>query len=212
MRRQILSTMYNNTNNVSVKTVPFYRYGGHIEFIRVKEYYRMPRGHEHDPIYSLSICTRAFWANFSLSFPWKRLQWEEKIVVPCLDVIMNAFFLRNIQWSSHFARKARVNTEQVPPGHPIILLKSYEFNMAAVSVERSIENLTTEKSRTPGGYSPLKVTRVLVGKFREHPQKGAFVWKMGVLWMRLQQNLCFRQHANHSWPLVLMRSAGDEGE
>ena len=25
----------------------FYRYGGHIEFIRFKEYYRMPRGHEH---------------------------------------------------------------------------------------------------------------------------------------------------------------------
>ena len=24
---------------------PFYRYGGHIEFIRVKEYYGMPRGH-----------------------------------------------------------------------------------------------------------------------------------------------------------------------
>ena len=26
---------------------PFYRYGGHIELIRFKEYYRMPRGHEH---------------------------------------------------------------------------------------------------------------------------------------------------------------------
>ena len=26
---------------------PFYRYGGHIELIRCKEYYRMPRGHEH---------------------------------------------------------------------------------------------------------------------------------------------------------------------
>ena len=26
---------------------PFYRYGGHIELIRLKEYYRMPRGHEH---------------------------------------------------------------------------------------------------------------------------------------------------------------------
>ena len=34
---------------------PFYRYGGHIEFIRFKEYYGMPSGHEHDPIYSLSI-------------------------------------------------------------------------------------------------------------------------------------------------------------
>ena len=25
---------------------PFYRYGDHIELIRFKEYYRMPRGHE----------------------------------------------------------------------------------------------------------------------------------------------------------------------
>ena len=37
-----------------------------------------------------------------------------------------------------FARKACVNTEQVPHGHPIILLKSNKFNMAAVLVERSI--------------------------------------------------------------------------
>ena len=29
---------------------PFYRCGGDIEFIRFKEYYEMPRGHEHDPI------------------------------------------------------------------------------------------------------------------------------------------------------------------
>ena len=116
----------------------------------------MPRGHEHDPIYSLSICTRAFWANFSLSFPWKRLQWEEKIVVPCLDVIMNAFFPRNIQWSSHFARKARVNTEQVPPGHPIILLKSNEFNMAAVWVERSIENFDYWEIAYPRGVLLFK--------------------------------------------------------
>ena len=26
---------------------PFYRYGGHIELIRFKECYRMPRAHEH---------------------------------------------------------------------------------------------------------------------------------------------------------------------
>ena len=26
---------------------PFYRYGGHLELIRFKEYYRMLRGHEH---------------------------------------------------------------------------------------------------------------------------------------------------------------------
>ena len=67
----------------------------------------------------------------------------KKIVVPCLDVIMNAFFPRNIQGSYLFARKARVNTERVPPGHPIILLKSNKFNMAAVSVKRSINKMIT---------------------------------------------------------------------
>ena len=30
---------------------PFYRCGGHIELIRFKEYYRMPRGHEHISLY-----------------------------------------------------------------------------------------------------------------------------------------------------------------
>ena len=42
------------------------------------------------------------------------------------------------------ARKARVNIERVyrivlmPPGHPIIVLKSNKFNMTSVSVKRSI--------------------------------------------------------------------------
>ena len=34
--------------------------------------------------------------------------------------------------------KARVNTEPVAPGHPIILLKSMKFHMAAILVKRSI--------------------------------------------------------------------------
>ena len=62
----------------------------------------------------------------------------KKIVVSCLEVIMIAFFPRNIQLSSIFAQKARRNTERVLPGHPIILLKSNKFNMATVSVKRSI--------------------------------------------------------------------------
>ena len=51
-------------------------------------------------------------------------------------------FLRKLK--EKLARKARVNTERVyrillmPPGHPIILLKSNKFNMAAISVKRSI--------------------------------------------------------------------------
>ena len=45
---------------------PFYRYGLHIELIRFKEYYGMPRGlgggggYEHDRIYSLCIYARFF--------------------------------------------------------------------------------------------------------------------------------------------------------
>ena len=63
------------------------------------------------------------------------------------DILVITFFSRNIQRSSLFARKARVNTERVPPGHPIILLKSNKFNMAAVSVKRSITG------STPWGFS-----------------------------------------------------------
>ena len=29
----------------NIHSRPFYRYGGHIELNRFKEYYRMPRGH-----------------------------------------------------------------------------------------------------------------------------------------------------------------------
>ena len=34
---------------------PFYRYGGHIESIRFNEYYRMPRGQEHDLFFRLVL-------------------------------------------------------------------------------------------------------------------------------------------------------------
>ena len=40
---------------VTIENRPFYLYGGHIELIRFNEYYGIPRGHEHDPLYSLSI-------------------------------------------------------------------------------------------------------------------------------------------------------------
>ena len=44
-----------------------------------------------------------------------------------------------VSWSSRFPQKACVNTERVPAGYPITLLKSNKFNMAAVSVKRSID-------------------------------------------------------------------------
>ena len=51
----------------------FYRVDGHIELIRLKEYYGMPRGGMSTIRYTRSVFTRAFLANFSLSFPRKRL-------------------------------------------------------------------------------------------------------------------------------------------
>ena len=45
-----------NANNI-----PFYRYGGpYIKLISFKEYYGMPREHEHYPLYSLSIRNMVF--------------------------------------------------------------------------------------------------------------------------------------------------------
>ena len=56
--------------------------------------------------------------------------------MPCLDVKMIASLPRNKHWSSLFAQKANINTEWVPLGHPITLLKSNKFNMSAASVKR----------------------------------------------------------------------------
>ena len=42
----------------------FYRFGGHIELVRIKEHYGMHRGHEHIPVY-LSALTHAFRDIFS---------------------------------------------------------------------------------------------------------------------------------------------------
>ena len=71
--------------------------------------------------------------------------------MPSLDVITNTFFPRNMRWSSLFARKARVNTERVPPGHPIILVKSDKLNIAAVSVRRSINSYIWDKENVSCG-------------------------------------------------------------
>ena len=42
------------------------------------KYYGMPRGHEHWSDKLATVFTRAFRANFSLSFPRKRWQWEKR--------------------------------------------------------------------------------------------------------------------------------------
>ena len=54
----------------------------------------MSRGHDRDPIYSLSIYAR-FSGQFFSKFSEKKIPMGKKIVVPCLDVLLIAFFPRN---------------------------------------------------------------------------------------------------------------------
>ena len=56
----------------------------------------MPRGAlERSDVFA-SVLRALFGPICLLSLPRKRLYWYKKIVVPCLDVIMIAFFPRNI--------------------------------------------------------------------------------------------------------------------
>ena len=67
--RDIFSCRHEKLSGIDLFTD---RYGSHIESVRFKEYYGMPKVHEHDPTYSLSIYA-GFSANFSLSFPIKKI-------------------------------------------------------------------------------------------------------------------------------------------
>ena len=90
--------VFDQLNKVREKETnrPFYQYGGHIELIGFKEYYGMPRGHEHDPINSHQYLRALFGPIFFYVFLEKDCNEKKKIVVPSLDVITNAFFQRNI--------------------------------------------------------------------------------------------------------------------
>ena len=57
----------------------------------------MHSGHEHISLVFLNI----FWDLFE-KFSQNKIVMREKILVPCLDVILIAFFLRNIQWKTIF--------------------------------------------------------------------------------------------------------------
>ena len=139
----------------------------------------MPRGHQYDTIYSHQYLCALFGPIFLYVFLEKDCNREKKNFVPCLDVII-AFFQINIPWSSLFARKARVNTERVPPGHPIILLKSNKFNMAAVSVKRSIRGLST--IIIPCGLV-VRIRRSHRRSLGSIPGVGK-IWSSQVLWIR----------------------------
>ena len=118
---------------------PFYWYGSHIELIGFKEYYGMPRGHQQDPVYSRQYVCGLFGPIFLKVFLEKDCNGKKDqcAVFGCNN---DRLFPEKytVRWCSFFAQKARVSTERVPPGHPIILLKSNKFNMVTVSVERSI--------------------------------------------------------------------------
>ena len=48
---------------------PFYRYGGHIELIRFKEYYRMPKGHEQISFVYFQALFGTFFGKISVQVP-----------------------------------------------------------------------------------------------------------------------------------------------
>ena len=85
---------------------PFYRYGGHIEFIRFKEYYGMPRRH------SLSIYARfSGKKRASLYISWEKGD-HCYIQIRHNDLFSNYnLFIGKLK--EKLARKTRVNTERV---------------------------------------------------------------------------------------------------
>ena len=107
-----------------LKDRPFYRYCGHIEFIKFMEYYGMPRGH------SLSIFAR-FSGKKRTSMYISREKGDHYYIQTRHNDLFSQYNLFLGRLKEKLARKARVNTERVyrivlmPPGHPIILLKSY---------------------------------------------------------------------------------------
>ena len=137
MRIQILILGFKGLTGINR---PFYRYGSHIELLRFKEYYVLPMGHEHHPLYALSIRNMAFTFNFS---------GKRRSLLYILITRHNDLFSRYNLQSNYskknlrkMSRKALVNSKQdvlMPPGHPIILLNSNIFNVAAVSVKRTIK-------------------------------------------------------------------------
>ena len=105
-----------------------------VEFIRVKKYYGMPKGH------LLSIYTR-FLAKRELHCTFLG---KKTIIITSQRSFFSHYYLFLGKLKEKLARKARVNTERVcrivlmPLGHHIIL---YSLNMAAISVKRSIDSV-----------------------------------------------------------------------
>ena len=126
-----------------------------------------PGGHEHDPIYSLSIYAR-FSGQVFFAFSQKKIVMEKKDRCAVFGCNHNRLFPEtNTLKFSFFARKAPVSTERVPPGHPIMPLNSNKFNMAAVSVKRCIASsvLKVLPLTRPNGPFYTTVLIVVTRKF-----------------------------------------------
>ena len=83
----------------------------------------------------ISIYAR-FSGQFFSKFSQKKIVTKKKDRCAVFGCNNDRLFPEKYTLKFFFARKACVNTERVPPVHPIILLKSIKFNMAAVSVKK----------------------------------------------------------------------------
>ena len=110
----------------------------------------MPRGHEHNPIYSYQYLRALFGPNFLYVFLEKDYNGKKKDRCAVFGRNNDCLSSREIYSEVlFFSRKARVNNQRVSPEHPIILPKSNKFNMAAVSVKRFTRHLRNEKETGP---------------------------------------------------------------
>ena len=111
----------------------FYRYGGHIELIRFKEYYGMPMGEWARSDILAQYLRALFGPIFFSVFLVKDCMGKKDrcAVFGCNhDFLFPEKYTVKFSFCPESARKY-----WVPLRHPIILLKSNKFNMAALSVK-----------------------------------------------------------------------------
>ena len=107
---------------------------------------------EYDLIYSLSIYAR-FSGQFFFKSSYKRIVMGQKDRCAVLGCNNDRLFPEKYTVKFSFCPKSMCKYCASASGHPIILLKSNKFNMAAVSVERSFEFITL----SPRGRCPCWV-------------------------------------------------------
>ena len=115
--------------NNNIVNRPFYQYSCHIELIKSKEYYRMPREGGGGHLLSIYVC-------FSGTKKTSLYNSLEKSDHYYIQTWYNDLFFRYNFFLGKLSQKACVNTEWIyeivlmPPRHPIILLKRNWFYIA----------------------------------------------------------------------------------